>query len=179
MRCFIAIDLPQEVMKEVINIQQNLKSQDLFQGSYPKQESIHITLKFLGELNSEKVEKIKEILRKIHSKKFDATLGRAGIFDTKFPTVFWIGIISQKLHMLQQQIEESLKEIVSKEKRDYTGHITLAKIKRFSQRQKLLDYPNKIKIKNISFKILSFSLKESRLTSKGRIHSTLEQFTLN
>ena len=70
-RCFIAIDLPREAINSIKDIQKLLKKQSLFNGKFTETENLHLTLKFLGEIDEEKIGGIKKKLREI---KFDEFL---------------------------------------------------------------------------------------------------------
>ena len=56
MRCFIALDLPVEIIKEIKKIQKELPE---FIGKKTESENLHLTLKFLGEVSEEKIKEIR------------------------------------------------------------------------------------------------------------------------
>ena len=60
MRTFIAIDIPDSIKNEIIKIQNSLPE---FIGKKTEKENLHLTLKFLGEIDEEKIELIKKELR--------------------------------------------------------------------------------------------------------------------
>ncbi len=179
MRCFISIELPKEVTAEIKNIQSDLESKNLFHGSFAKEENLHLTLKFLGEISNAQIEKVKLLLNEIKLRKFKASLGSLGIFNTKTPRIFWISINAQEIHDLKKEIDETLSKVFPKEKMEFASHVTIARIKGLEHRQKLLDYPTKNKTKKIEFFIDKFWLKESTLTPDGPFYKTIEEFTLN
>src|SRR3989344_6331769 len=80
MRTFIAIDLPDDLKKEILKLQFALKKENIFSGNWTS--NFHITLKFLGEVDEKKTEKIKNILENICGKtnKFDIELKDVGAF---------------------------------------------------------------------------------------------------
>ncbi|MBS3175781.1 RNA 2',3'-cyclic phosphodiesterase, partial [Candidatus Woesearchaeota archaeon] len=73
-RCFLALDLPGNVLDEVMRIQQELERKKLFFGKCTEKENIHLTLKFLGEIDEDTLKNVKEKLKKIKIKPFTATL---------------------------------------------------------------------------------------------------------
>ena len=83
-RCFIAIDLPREVINSIKDIQKLLKKQSLFNGNFTEPENLHLTLKFLGEIEEEKVEGVKKRLKEIKFDEFESGLGEVGVFSKKF-----------------------------------------------------------------------------------------------
>ena len=64
-------------MKEVARVQEILGNQK-FHGKMTELENLHLTLKFLGEIDELKMEKVKEALGKIEFEKFEAHLGEIG-----------------------------------------------------------------------------------------------------
>ena len=50
-RCFIALDIPDNIIEEIRKIQEQLKKENLFSGKYTDLNNVHLTLKFLGEIN--------------------------------------------------------------------------------------------------------------------------------
>jgi 2'-5' RNA ligase len=129
MRCFIAINLPNEFQKEVEKIQKQLPS---FIEKKTKSEKLHLTLKFLGEINKERIELVKNELRKIKFKKFITEAGEIGFFDNNLRGVVWIHL--KNCEELQKQVDESLKNLFPKEKR-FMGHLTIARVKSINNKK--------------------------------------------
>ena len=61
-RCFISIDLPEIIRREIQKIQEQLPD---FKGKLTEQENLHLTLKFLGEISDDEIEEIRKKLREI------------------------------------------------------------------------------------------------------------------
>lgn len=132
-RCFIAIDLNEEIKKELGFFIEELRpiGPEL---KWIRPENLHITLKFLGEVKEEKIEKIKETLREIlkFHRPFTIKIKGTGQFpEGKRPRVIWAGVEdSERLLSLQKDIESSISRLGFKEEeRKFTGHITLARLK--------------------------------------------------
>jgi 2'-5' RNA ligase len=64
MRIFISIKFPKEIISEIKKIQKDFK--ELFIGRFTTEDNLHLTLKFLGEINQDKVNEIKNKLREVH-----------------------------------------------------------------------------------------------------------------
>lgn len=79
MRTFIAIEIPEKIKREIEKIQNQLPE---FDGKLTKRENLHLTLKFLGEVDEEKIEKVKEKLKEIKYKGFEAKLDKIGFLIT-------------------------------------------------------------------------------------------------
>jgi 2'-5' RNA ligase len=129
MRIFIGIDLDPEVRARISCFL------DGVQGCAPdakwvRPESLHITLKFLGEHAPERVEAITERLRRVESGAFEIRTGGYGFFPTaKAPRVFWIGIqAGPELAALAERIDMAVAELgIPREDRPYSPHLTLAR----------------------------------------------------
>ncbi len=170
MRAFIAVDIPFD--KDFKEYQEEIKEFCGF--SFPKQ--FHLTLKFLGEVNENKIEKIKEKLKEIKFKSFKSRLGDLGVFpDKKHINIIWISLIPEdKIKKLQQSVEDALEQFFEREKREFKSHITLVRVKFVKDKEKLLDSLKK-KIEG-GFVIDKFKLIKSELTPKGAVYTVLEEY---
>ncbi|MEM2963321.1 MAG: RNA 2',3'-cyclic phosphodiesterase [Candidatus Anstonellales archaeon] len=173
MRVFFAVDLPPNIQKYLFQVARALKGRYI--RTVPP-ENLHITLKFLGEQQPEKVDQIITLIRKVPFKEFDIVIHGIGAFpNKKHARVIWAGADSKELSALVKTIEEHL----SLSHEPFKGHVTLA---RLSGNQ-----PNQLQsffslYKDVffgSFKCTSFALKQSKLTPIGPIYETLFQFTNN
>jgi 2'-5' RNA ligase len=93
-------------------------------------DSLHITLKFIGEQKTEQVETIRERLRRIESPPIEIRLASSGFFPTaRSPRVFWIGIESgPQLAQLARDIDTAAAELgIPREERAFSPHLTLAR----------------------------------------------------
>jgi RNA 2',3'-cyclic 3'-phosphodiesterase len=95
MRAFIAIELGKDLQKQLDCLQDKLKisSPDV---KWVKHENIHLTLKFLGPTEEEKIQPVQTILDKIalRFEVFDLEISNLGIFpNSRSPRVIWVGAI--------------------------------------------------------------------------------------
>jgi 2'-5' RNA ligase len=133
-RTFIAFELPGHVTNAIHKIQEILKSYN-FNVRWVRPENIHLTLKFLGNINPADVEIIGNIMGDTAEPyaPFSLKAKGLGVFPgLKRPRVIWIGISGQieLLVGLQQNLEEKLNTIgFSREKRPFKGHLTLGRVK--------------------------------------------------
>jgi 2'-5' RNA ligase len=159
-RTFIALELPDEVIKHIQSLQKWLD----IDGKKTKPEHLHLTLKFLGEITPEKLEKVKKRLKKVNIKKLNAKLGKTGHFNKK---IIWLGVLGA--NPLQRAIDDALEGLFKREKR-FMGHITIGRAKEIRR----IPY-NK---KQLPFKIKAFYLRKSTLTPEGPIYENLEKYEL-
>jgi len=130
MRVFIAINLPEVIKEECVGIQKELEKKDLFRGKFTEKENLHLTLKFLGEIDKEDLERIKEKLKEIKFKEFELELGEIGVFSPKFIKIIWLELIGEGIFSLQKEIDNCLLELFERERR-FMSHLTIARVKSF------------------------------------------------
>ncbi|UCF86915.1 MAG: RNA 2',3'-cyclic phosphodiesterase [Nitrospiraceae bacterium] len=133
MRSFISIELPEETRNALSRVQKEFEkcSPDI---RWVKPGNIHLTLKFLGNIEDEIAENITVMMRKVCSKfpSFILTLQGAGMFpNVRSPRVLWIGLNGNDvLAALQKEIEDGLEPLGFKsEKRKFTPHLTLGRFR--------------------------------------------------
>lgn len=177
MRCFIAINLPKEIRKEILRVQRELENKKVWQGKLTEEENLHLTLKFLGEIPEEKVEEVKKRLRDIKFPRLNVYLGNLGVFTKQQIKVVWVHIIGEELLGLQKWVDEVLWDLFPKEKR-FMSHLTIARVKFAKDKKLFLEKLERIKTKNLNFKVNSFLLLKSDLKPLGPIYSELEEYPL-
>ncbi len=110
MRTFVAVEISDEIILEKIKkFQEELQ----IDAKPTKINQIHFTLKFLGEINDEQCEKIKDSLREITFSQFDLLLkGVGGFPNLRNPRIVWIGTEDVGAKKLQQK--KTLKELAKR-----------------------------------------------------------------
>ncbi len=134
MRTFIAIDLDNEIKEALSALIEKLRerSQNI---RWVRREAMHLTLKFLGEINKERIPEIEGILGKVVRKyqPFILKIKGTGYFPPKKknPRVLWTGVEADEvLTSLQKDLEKELQEIgFPEEKREFRPHLTLGRVK--------------------------------------------------
>lgn len=175
LRCFIALDISREAIRKIEDVQNLIKKKNLFYGKFTEPENLHLTLKFLGEIEEEKVEEVKKKLSAIKFKEFKVSFGEAGVFSKKSLRMLWIKLNGKGIWDLQEEINEKLRDIFPKEER-FMSHITIARMRNVPDRQEFLDYVKNMKIPRVDFDVKSFFLKKSELLPEGPIYSNLAEY---
>lgn len=175
-RCFIAIDFPDEVIKEIARVQE-LVGKKGFTGKFTELENLHLTLKFLGEIDGAMLEKVKEKLKEVKFGEMELKLGRIGLFGHGGkPKIVWIKIEGEMVWELQKKIDAAFAGMFKPEAR-FMSHLTIARIKYVMNNGKFIDHVKKnIYVKNIKFNVNSFELKKSELRPMGPVYSTIEKY---
>ncbi len=147
-------------------------------------DKIHITVKFLGDTEENKIKDISEIVRGVleeHSP-LELKIKGAGAFPhLDYMKVVWLGIENSKeIHEIAHVVEEELVPLgFSRMEQSFSPHITVARVKGGKNKEQLV---SKIKeYSNYHFdtqKIFKLKLKESVLKRKGPEYKTLEEYFL-
>jgi len=173
MRCFIGIDLPIVAMEEIQRIQKILESD--FAGKSTSSENLHLTLKFLGEIEEDAINDVKKRLSSIKHPPFELTIKDVGVFSQKFIKIIWVKVSDVPLQPL---VDNCLNDIFKLENR-FMGHITIARVKSLADKNSFLQLISKTRVNEISFVVRDFYLKESILTKDGPIYKDIDRYKLS
>ena len=129
MRLFVAIDLDHEIRERIVRFLEGVRgfAPDVH---WMRPESLHITLKFVGEQKEEQVARITERLRNVTANGIEIRFTGYGFFPTaKAARVFWLGIqAGPQLVELAGNIDSALAELkIPREDRPFSPHLTLAR----------------------------------------------------
>ncbi|MBW2018847.1 MAG: RNA 2',3'-cyclic phosphodiesterase [Deltaproteobacteria bacterium] len=183
-RAFIAISLPEPVLEVIARAQETLRGLGL-NIRWVRKEGIHLTLKFLGDIQRDDVEKIHAAMEQA-TKAFSSFTLRGegmGVFpDLKRPRVVWIGISGdvEALRALQRDLESQLNGLgFPKEKRTFKGHLTVGRVKGRLGRTKLSEALEAVRdFRTASFTAQSVVLFQSDLRPGGAVYSKLAEVPL-
>ncbi len=146
---------------------------------------MHLTLKFLGEINEEKVPQIENILKRISEKykPFPLRIKGTGTFPPKSrtPRVLWVAIEEvEDLKRLQSDLEEEMESLgFPKERRTFHPHLTLGRVKTFSDIKETLHFFDKHRNKNFGeMEAQKITFFRSVLKPTGAEYSVLSEFEL-
>ncbi|HXZ40070.1 MAG TPA: RNA 2',3'-cyclic phosphodiesterase [Terriglobales bacterium] len=129
MRIFIALDIDDTIRERLQRFMEGVRG-FAPDARWVRPESLHVTLKFIGEKPAETVEEIKRTLTTVQSKPFDLTFRAYGFFPTvKSARVFWVGIESgPQLATLAKTVDEVVSSLgVPREDHEFSPHLTLAR----------------------------------------------------
>ena len=177
LRCFIALDLPENVVSELKKIQQEIWKQDVIIGKLTEEENIHLTLKFLGSISSGILEQVRRKLKSIKFNSFEASIKEVGVFSPEFVRIIWAKMGGKEVFELQSLIDNALSDLFPKEER-FMSHITISRVKNIKDKGKLIAFINRYKMEEIKGKITSFSLITSELRPEGPKFTVIEKYNL-
>jgi len=187
-RCFIAIELPEEVKAGLSQLQAQLKSGNQFPVKWVNPYNIHLTLKFLGNVNVDRTSQITEAMAEAAQgvSPFRLEIKGLGVFpNPRRVQVIWVGVSGEvdKLLQLQKGIESSLARLgFAPEPRAFTPHLTLARVRDRAapdERQKLGQLIAGTKFEAVyAFPVEAIRLMRSQLTREGAIYSQISSVEL-
>jgi 2'-5' RNA ligase len=129
MRTFIALDIDDAIRQRIQRFMEGV-SGFAPDARWVRPESLHVTLKFIGEKPTEVVEEVKRALSNIRAESFEVSIRGYGFFPTaKAARVFWVGIESgPQLSALAKSVDEATFALgIPKEDHAFTPHLTLAR----------------------------------------------------
>jgi RNA 2',3'-cyclic 3'-phosphodiesterase len=129
MRIFVALDIDSAIRERIQRFMEGVRG-FAPEARWVRPESLHVTLKFIGEKPVEAVEQIKQALSGIRVEPFEIVFRSYGFFPTpKSARVFWIGIESPlQLATLASTINETTARLgIPKEEHAFNPHLTLAR----------------------------------------------------
>lgn len=168
-RLFVAIDLPESVKDHLAPLCCGLPGARWVPG-----EQLHLTVRFIGEVDGGVFRDIRQGLEGVECDSFQLTLKGLGCFPPrKAPRVLWVGMEkSEELGVLRRRVDSCLKSCgISPEKRKFSPHITLARLKKTPLPRMVSFLENNGHFQLPAFQVSSFYLYSSALTSKGAIHT--------
>ncbi len=192
MRLFVALDIPGEIRTKIRTFVDGVRgfAPDV---RWVSPESLHLTLKFIGEQPDDKLGVIKDALAAVKAEGMDVAFRGTGFFPTASSArVFWIGIEADALLAnLAAAVDKSLEPLgIEREQRAFSPHLTLARSGSGRPQRGKGDRPNRL------FSVLrdrlaqmpppdfgtmtarEFFLYLSKLSPKGAHYTKLERFAL-
>ena len=173
-RCFISLSLPSLFVKEIVSVQQQIQHASIIRGKFTKEENIHLTLKFLGEITDDQIRNVDEALQHIHFKPFSVKLADVGVFSKRHIRIIWMHLLGAD--EIQNKVDEALSKQFKPEER-FMSHITMARVKHLNvEKEKALHFLDHISTSNPQATIDSFTLKKSTLTPQGPNYKILKRY---
>jgi RNA 2',3'-cyclic 3'-phosphodiesterase len=190
MRLFVALDIDHSIRDKIARFIDGV-SGFASDARWVRPESLHVTLKFIGEKSDENVAEIKQALETIVAEPVELKFYGYGFFPgARAPRVFWVGIeAGTNLNSLAATVDEKLAQLnISKEEHAFNPHLTLAR--GGSPRKQKGDRPNR-SFQRLQEKLgalptpefgtmtaIEFHLYQSRLSPGGSKYTKLAGFAL-
>lgn len=167
-RLFVAIEFPIAVHHEIARIERDIKKLSACDGTFVDPSLVHATLQFIGEVESGEVNKIADVLHMVTMQPLHAHLGNLNFFaHDKSVKIIFVELICPQLKEVVKQIDTVLLPWCIPDEREFTGHVTILRVKKVYDFEALSEFIKNYPIQHIEFIINSFVLMESELTADG------------
>jgi 2'-5' RNA ligase len=183
MRLFVGIDLPEALSARLSRLIDQLRP--LAAVRWSRAENLHVTTKFIGEWEQERLEEVKEALAAVRRmRRFPITLRGVGWFPNPHqPRVLWVGVDGgEPLVKLAQATEGALERLgIPAENRPYQPHLTLARLNGV-RKDELVALRQRLATMEATefepFTVTAYHLYWSRTTPGGSIYTKLAGYEL-
>lgn len=183
-RAFLSIEISEAVRLELSLVRNKLKKIKGIRWVAP--DNIHLTLKFLGDIEQNQVDDIKRIISSVclNVRPMTLEIGRLGAFpDMDRPRIVWAGVGGEikRLLNLQNTIDKTLQEVnFPMDKKNFFPHLTIGRIKKPEKCDILKKEITGINLlKTVKWRVDNIVLFKSQLMPEGAVYTHLWDFPLN
>ena len=180
-RSFLAFDIDNEIVMKRLVVAQGLLLKTGADLKTVEPQNIHITVRFLGNVSEQTIEKIFLEMQKLQFSPFDVKIQGVGAFpDVRYPRVVWAGITqgANDLRQIFSQLEPHLQALgFAPDPKGFSPHLTIARVRSGRNKAELAKFINDNS--DFDFGVVHakcFRLKRSELRPNGPIYSTLKEF---
>jgi 2'-5' RNA ligase len=189
MRVFIAVELPPKTKECLNRIQKQLRATGA-DVKWVEPANIHLTLKFLGEIEDATLDNVRRILDGVAADKaiFYARLSCIGAFPKiSYPRVIWTGIDKgdTEIKSIAKELDERLAAIgIPAQDREFSSHITIGRLRSGLNKIRLIRELETLKENpwqendELEFRVSALTLFKSTLTPKGPVYEALKEASL-
>jgi 2'-5' RNA ligase len=183
MRLFVAVHLPEEIRGRLAVVQDRLRSvrADV---SWVRPGNIHLTLKFLGEVEPARLDRIRTALGEVAraSEPCEAAVAGIGSFGGRIPRVVWAGITegAEALVALGGRVDAAMAGVgFPRESRPFSPHLTLGRVRSPRNAAEFLGALRaEARADFGATRVTAFYLMESQLNPQGSIYTVIDSFPL-
>jgi 2'-5' RNA ligase len=177
-RAFICIEIPSAIKERIENLQRELKKNQA-QISWVKPSNIHLTIKFLGDVQASKIQSAIDALQKATESlgEFEIEVSGAGCFSSpRNPRVLWVGLsrLPESLGHLHSNIESEFARIgFAREPKRFSPHLTIGRVRSPLNASKTAEDLIATGFEPQTFKAAEVILMRSELNPSGSIYTPL------
>jgi 2'-5' RNA ligase len=174
-RLFVALPLPDTIAEGLLAMQSGVPG-----ARWSTREQLHLTLRFIGEVDGRDADAIDETLASVSAPRFTVELKGVGAFGGKNPRALWAGVApNDSLIHLQRKMESAIQRLgFPAEERKYTPHVTLARL-RATPAARTMDYISDHALyASGPFAADRFILYSSKMTPHGSIYVAEREYAL-
>ena len=175
-RLFVAIRPPDRIRDLLLGAMGGISG-----ARWLSDDQIHLTLRFIGEVDRHQAVDVHAALGAIHHRRFDIAINGVGTFDRRGrPETLWAGVAPlEPLRTLHNKVDQAMARVgVAPDQRTFFPHITLARLKPSSGSvRNMLEQSGGLKSE--PFSVDQFALIESKLTPDGADYTIVEAYPLD
>ncbi|QLK24685.1 RNA 2',3'-cyclic phosphodiesterase [Natrinema zhouii] len=184
MRLFVSVDLPDDLAEPVADLQDEFA--DASGLNFTDPEQAHITMKFLGNVDDDRVSDLERALSAAVADAdidpFTVRYGGLGVFPSlEYISVVWLGVEDggDELVRLHEAVEDRTTAMgFDAEDHDFTPHVTLARMEHAGGKELVQELVRERDPTVGETRVDEIRLTESTLTDEGPVYSTVESFPL-
>ena len=180
MRLFVAIRIPETIREELVTLQKKIGN-DYAKIKWVEQDNMHMTLKFLGDVDEDKTALVRQSLNSVEYESFGAEFsGTGGFPGESYIRVIWAGLEpADRISGLHETIEESLYSLGFPRDKKFSPHVTLGRVRFVMDKKALSDAVLSTgSFRSAEFPVNEFFLIKSTLTPEGPVYENLSGFSL-
>jgi len=178
-RSFVAVECEGDLLPKFMEVQGRLQATGA-RMKLVEPENIHLTVKFLGDIEDNQVEEISQVIEGISFEPFEFRVEGVGVFpNLRRPATIWAGITDGvgDLAEVFGKVNDGLAKLgFEKDRRRFQPHLTIARIRGGENRDRLVE--QLMDLEDFQFgvvKVDRIALKKSVLTRSGPIYTTLTE----
>ncbi len=186
MRVFCAVEIPSEIrVQSAQHIKQLRECFPHVRASWEQAEKMHITLKFLGEINETELEKLNSAIINTTNnfQPFDISIEMTGAFPPRgVPRVLWLGVNDsvKSLKTLQNKLDDECAKFgFKKDTRTFHPHLTLARLRSAEGAKALKEKHESLVFKSEPFTVREIVIMQSEPAPTGSHYTKLYQHSLS
>jgi 2'-5' RNA ligase len=175
MRLFVALAIPAPVAHSIMLIQGGVPG-----ARWQTREQLHLTLRFIGEVNGRDAHMLDDALAAIEAPGFELQLHGVGQFGNKQPHTLWASAReSEALTHLQRKVDSAIRRVGQpQDAHKFSPHVTVGRLKRPEQGKVIEWLTHNALYTSPKFQVGAFQLYSSRLTSDGSIYAVERDYPL-
>lgn len=175
MRLFVALAIPPSVAQSIMLIQGGVPG-----ARWQTGEKLHITLRFIGEVDGRESAMLDDALAGIEAPAFDLQLHSVGQFGNKQPHALWAGLRkSEALEHLQRKVDAAIRRVGQpQDAYKFTPHVTVARLRNPENRKMIEWLADHALFTSPEFRVDAFNLYSSKLTSDGSVYAVEREYPL-
>ena len=180
-RSFLAFDIESDSVRKKLASVQTLLLQTGADLKLVETQNIHVTIRFLGNITPNMAERIHQEMKTVQFIPFDIQIKGLGAFpDMRYPRVVWAGIAkgATELRSVFSQLEPKLQQLgFAPDSRGFSAHLTIARVRSGRNKAQLAKFLNENAEHEFGLiRAECLRLKQSDLSPKGPVYSTLREF---